>query len=96
MPWPASSHAFTSRIPSPSPSAGSDHGTKAESSDRAARVKPAHAPARPVRAVRETADGYTDRPTGPNPVRYASVAPRTQRHPPVQGGTPRHTDETAR
>src|SRR6266536_3288400 len=50
----------------------------------------------PSVAVRETADGYTNRPTGMKPVRYASVAPRTQRHPPVQGGTPRHTDETAR
>jgi hypothetical protein len=50
----------------------------------------------PSVAVRETADGYTNRPTGMKPVRHASVAPRTQRHPPVQGGTPRHTDETAR
>ncbi len=66
-------------------------------SSTVARVKPEHDTdtARSV-AVRETADGYTNRPTGMKPVRYASVAPRTQRHPPVQGGTPRHTDETAR
>ena len=36
-------------------------------------------PARPVRAVRGIPSGYTDRPTGTKPVRYASVDTATQR-----------------
>jgi hypothetical protein len=51
---------------------------------------------RPVRARPWKTDGYTDRPSRPDPVRYTSVNPRIQRPPPVHDGTPLHRDETAR
>ena len=49
----------------------------------------------PVRGRPCKADGPSHRSRATIPVRHTSVDPRTQRHPPVQSGTPRHTDETA-
>jgi len=47
----------------------------------------------PVRGRPCKADGPSHRFRGLIPVRYASVVPRIQRHPPVQGGTLRHRRE---
>ncbi len=62
----------------------------------ALHVQPEHPAGAAVRGRPWKTDGYTDRPNGPDPVRYTSVVPRIQRHPPLQGGTLRHRDETAR
>jgi hypothetical protein len=53
----------------------------------AANVKPDRQQTRPVRARPWKTDGYTDRPGGPDPVRYTSVDPRIHRHPPAPPGT---------
>jgi len=45
--------------------------------DSTALVKLEHAVAEPVRGRPWKADGYTDRPQGPDAVRYASVDPAT-------------------
>jgi hypothetical protein len=98
LPDPYPSHQRT-RLPGrprPGKSRGPPGGHNGYTPDSAPRVKPAHAPARPVRAVRGNADGYTDRPTGPKPVRYASVDPATQRPTALQGDTPRDREETPR
>lgn len=61
--------------------------------DSAAHVKAGHGPVRPVRGRPWKTSGYTDRPGGPTPVRYTSVAPATQRSTARQGDTPRDKEE---
>src|SRR6266567_3749412 len=53
-------------------------------------------PARPVRGRPQKADGYADRATGTDAVRYTSVDAATQRPTALQGDTPRDREETAR
>jgi hypothetical protein len=65
--------------------------------DSAAHVKPEHAAgaARPWPSVK-TPSVRTDRPGGPDAVRYTSVDPATQRSTVRQDDTPRDREETAR
>jgi hypothetical protein len=51
--------------------------------------------AAPGRGSPRKADGPSHRSRATIPVRYTSVDSRTQRHPPVQGGTLRHRDENS-
>jgi hypothetical protein len=53
-------------------------------------------PALPVRAVRGKPSGYTNRASGLDPVRYASVDPATHRPVALQGDTHRDREETPR
>ncbi len=59
-------------------------------------IEVAFPPARPVRGRPQKADGYADRATGTDAVRYTSVDAATQRPTALQGDTPRDREETAR
>jgi len=81
-------------LPGRSGTNGRAHGRCTLDSATNVKPKPPTSAARPWPSVE--ADGYTDRATGPAPVRYTSVDAATQRFTALQGDTRWDREETAR